>query len=389
MSNDLTVFQRAGRPLGPPMLCSTLDLVPDDERSLASVKLDGWRALAAAAATGTVLRSREGHLIPQVPYINDLLAHLLPPGTVLDGELVDRARPRQLRRTKTILQAAREHIPCVEDPAITFAVFDLLFLGEQDLRDQPLRERLRALEELFHRGLATPTLPAPGTETGAPPVVMVPHRPSTAAFAQECLEAGEEGVMIKLADSPYVHGSRRFWWRYKPQETLDVRCTGVSRPRGRKTGPVSSLAFELDGGVSGQVSSGLSRAELEHMSAHPEEYVDQIMVLAHLGLEESGAPRSPVYVGMRDPADKATPDGPPARRPRTLDEDTIARASSGIPGKRRNYRRMKDPNLKDSIRSLRAGSGDAYERCLERGSKDPEGDLAVALEEAAKRKLEV
>jgi ATP-dependent DNA ligase len=389
MSTDLSAFHRIGRPIGPPMLCSTLDVVPDDNRMYASMKLDGWRAFAAAIPTGTVLRSREGHTITQVPYLNDLIAHLVPPGTVLDGELVDRARPRQLRRTRTILQDAGQHVPSTEDPPITFAVFDLLFLGEQDLRHRPLRERLAALKELLRRGLTHWTLPAGGADMEVSPVVMVPHQPSTAAFAQECLDAGEEGVVIKLGDSPYVHGSRRFWWRYKPQDTLDACCTGVTHPRGRSTGQVSSLAFVLDGGASGQVASGLSEAELAHIAAHPDGYVGKVIVLAHHGVEESGALRHPVYLGMRHPADKAAPDPAPPRRQRALDERTIARAASDAPGKRRNYAQMKDPKLLESIESLRAKRGDAYERCLERGSQDPDGDLAYALKEAHRRGLDV
>jgi ATP-dependent DNA ligase len=387
MRTDLTAFDRAGRPIGTPMLCGTLDVVPDDERMLASLKLDGWRALAAAARDGVAIRSREGHAITQVPYINDLLAHLAPDGTVLDGELVDRARPRQLRRTKTILQSAEAHVPTAEDPELTFAIFDLLFIGDTDLRDQPLRARLAALEELLRSGLSAWQLPAPGHNLAGAPVLMVPHVPCTPAFAQECLEAGEEGIVIKLAESPYVHGARRSWWRYKPQDTIDALCTGVTRPRGRTTGPAHSLVFELDGGGSGQVSTGLSAAERAHVAAHPGEYEGKLIVLGHHGLEESGAPRHPVYLGVRDPADKAPADR--AKPARALDEAAIARASSGAPGKRRNYGAMGDAKLKAAIESLRNRCGDAFERCMERGSQDPEGDLAVALEEARKRQLDI
>lgn len=388
MRTDLTAFHRAERPIGAPMLCSTLDVVPEDERMLASLKLDGWRALAAAMRDGVALRSREGHAITQVPYINDLLAHLVPHGTVLDGELVDRARPRQLRRTKTILQSAGEHVPTPEDPELTFAIFDLLFLGDSDLREQPLRARLAALEDLLRSGLSTWQLPAPGQSHAGPPVLMVPHVACTPAFAQRCLEAGEEGIVIKLADSAYVHGSRRSWWRFKPQDTIDALCTGVTRPHGRTSGPAHSLVFKLDGGGSGQVSTGLSAAERAHVASHPKEYEGKLIVLGHHGLEQSGAPRHPVYLGMRDPADKAAPSAG-AKPRRKLDEAAIARASSGAPGKRRNYRKMGDGNLKAAIESLRARSGDAFERCMERGSQDPEGDLAVALDEARKRQLDI
>jgi len=92
---------------------------------------------------------------------------------------------------------------------------------------------------------------------------------------------------------------------------------------------------------------------------------------------------------VRDPADKATRDPAPSLRRRTVNEAALARANSGTSGKRRNYRAMKDPKLIESLESLRAKRGDAYERCLERGSNDPAGDLHAALEEAARRGLDV
>ena len=389
MSVDLPAFRYLKRPIGPPMLCKTLDVVPDDERMLASVKLDGWRAFASIADQMTELRSREGHAITAVPYLITALGELAGPGTILDGELVDRARPRQLRRTNTLLASQRPHVPTDANPPLTFAAFDLLFHNYTDLRDWPLHERLTRLAALVQdareRGLAA-LGSAPSTR---PLVLAVEHRPSSAAFAEEMLATGEEGVVVKLRDSRYVHGSRTGWWRYKPQDTIDARCTAIARPRGRTTGPASSLAFELDGGATGQVSSGLSAAEREHAAAHPGEYVGRLLELAHHGIETSGALRHPVYRGVRDPADKATRDPAPSLRRRTVNEAALARANSGTSGKRRNYRAMKDPKLIESLESLRAKRGDAYERCLERGSNDPAGDLHAALKEAARRGLDV
>jgi hypothetical protein len=42
----------------------------------------------------------------------------------------------------------------------------------------------------------------------------------------------------------------------------------------------------------------------------------------------------------------------------------------------RNYRAMRDEKLRACRESLRAQSGDAYERCLSAGSGDPGADLA-------------
>src|ERR1035437_4904071 len=83
------------------MLCRTLDVVPEDERYLSSEKLDGWRALAAIVAGGVALRSREGHPVTAVPYINDALRALAPAGRILHGGGAGRSPcPRSPRRQR-------------------------------------------------------------------------------------------------------------------------------------------------------------------------------------------------------------------------------------------------------------------------------------------------
>src|ERR1035437_10164886 len=182
------------------MLCRTLDVVPEDERYLSSEKLDGWRALAAIVAGGVALRSREGHPVTAVPYINDALRALAPAGTILDGELVDRARPRQLRRTKSILVSPEPHVWTPEDPPITYAVFDLLFLAGRDLREEPLHERLELLAALFDSDNARvlTTLPA-----GGPRAPRGSRCPSASSSSPPCSTA------TPRASSPRYRPGRR------------------------------------------------------------------------------------------------------------------------------------------------------------------------------------
>ena len=377
----LPEFELSERPIGVPMLChaGSLDVVPNDPALLASWKEDGWRALAAVTDTTSVLRSREGHQIAALPYIANYLATLAPAGSVFDGELVDRARPGQLRRTGTILKSAAPHVPTAADPAITFAIFDVLFIAGEDLRDQPLHERLRRLHELL-----APSLPDMAADA-AHPIVLLEDVPSTPEFAQAALDAGKEGIVVKHRDSLYRHGSRSDWWRYKPQETIDARCTGVVRDGAR--GPVSSLAFELDNKATGQVSSGLSDRDRQHVAEDPDTYIGQLLELAHHGFEKRGALRHPVYLGVRHPDDKAAPPKRRARAARTVDAAKVAAGPSNGPGKPRNYHQMGDKKLLAAETSLETRTGDAYEKCMEKHSQDPDGDLAIVRAEIKRRKL--
>ena len=53
----------------------------------------------------------------------------------------------------------------------------------------------------------------------------------------------------------------------------------------------------------------------------------------------------------------------------------------------RNYKAMSDQKLSRSLRELMTRKGEAYKRCLEGGSGDPEGDLQVCMIEAKNRGL--
>ncbi len=380
------------RRLGPPMLCKAIDVVPDDEQYLSSLKLDGWRALARFADGGVRLTSREGHAISSVGYIEDALLAITWPGTVLDGELVDLAGPRQLKRTGSILRSDRPHRPSVASPPITYAVFDILFDAGEDLRDMPLHERLGVLGELFDtdagRRHTAPLL----TGRAESALRLVEHRPSSSAYAQELVDAGEEGVVVKHRDSLYRHGARNAGWlKFKPQATEDAECTGLAPASGANTGPdaIGAITFRLASGFEGHASSGISALEWRDMTDHPERYLGLMIELAHHGVEESGALRSPVYRGVRDPRDKAAPrrrTQAPRQAPRGK---ALATAIAGGARKRRNYEAMGNAKLECCIRELRAGEGDAYDRCVEGGSGDPAGDLTAALAAASKRGLSV
>jgi ATP-dependent DNA ligase len=375
------------RTLGPPMLSRVLDVCPDDVQFLASCKFDGWRARATIGESSVELTSRQGHPITSVQYIADALRALARPGTILDGELVDRARPRQLKRTTSILGSPEPHVPTLEDPPVTFAVFDILFLQGRDLRDTPLRERLKALAELFDTANARPHTSPLLDGRPEPALLLVEHRPSSSAWARELVEAGEEGVMIKHRDSLYRHGARDAgWWKVKPQSTVDGVCTGFAAGSSG-AGSVASIVFRLPSGAEGHASSGISELEREHMAHHPEEYIGLVVELAHHGQEKSGLLRHPVYLGVRDPRDKATPTSASHATREVPNEKALAAAVAGGGGKRRNYAAMGDSKLLACIGQLRAGEGDAYDRCLERGSEDPAGDLTEALRVADQREL--
>jgi ATP-dependent DNA ligase len=108
------------RPPIEPMRARPIAHVPELTRPgiTAEPKWDGWRGTAFVEAEGVFLQSRVGR--PLHPYFPDVCRHLaltLPPGTVVDGELVAWEASRQrtsfalLQRRVTAGRRLIEEIP--------------------------------------------------------------------------------------------------------------------------------------------------------------------------------------------------------------------------------------------------------------------------------------
>ncbi len=150
------------------------------------------------------------------------------------------------------------------------------------------------------------------------------------------------------------------------------------------------MSFKLTSGYEGRVGTGFSDEQRREIADHPERYVGSDIELLHHGIGEHGALRHPVFRRVRSEMETRTlatasgrtvPKTPPA--PRRARPQAASSATSGG-GKRwmRNYAQMSDGKLTAALAELRAGGGDAYERCVSRGG-DPAEHLARA--EAAAR----
>ncbi|MEI6100297.1 MAG: DNA ligase, partial [Eubacteriales bacterium] len=168
----------------------------DSEDTLFQVKWDGVRVLAYAFPGGVRLFNRRLHeRTQQYPELVDALEGL-PPGTVLDGEIVALAKngkpnfPRVLRRDLVhslikIKQAALA-VP------VHYMVFDVLWYAGRETMSLPLWERLEIMDglKLF-----------PGN------IMKVDCEPKygTALF-EAVRNEGLEGIVAKKTDSIYIIG---------------------------------------------------------------------------------------------------------------------------------------------------------------------------------------
>ncbi|MEU4506786.1 ATP-dependent DNA ligase [Streptomyces sp. NPDC024089] len=216
------------RPPVEPMLAQARETVPGPgvlSGPLAfEAKFDGFRALLfipASPGGPVLLQSRRGSLIQgRFP---DLVAAAgqLPPGLVLDGELVvwsgDRLSFEALQRRAASGERTAAQLAAAA-PA-HYIAFDVLQTDGRELLTEPYEHRRAVLEGLFaEHGLMPPWTLCPMT--------------TDPAVAQEWLASwtevqGVEGLVIKGLGQIYRPGARG-WFKVRRRQTTEALIGGVT-----------------------------------------------------------------------------------------------------------------------------------------------------------------
>jgi ATP-dependent DNA ligase len=226
-------------PIAPPiepMLARLSEALPEGDGWLFEPKWDGFRALVFRDGPELRIQSRE--LRPLNRYFPELerpLLDSLPERCVADGEIVV-AGEAGLEFEALLLRihpaASRVKLLAKESPA-SIVLFDLLALGERDLRASPLAERRALLEQALARPAPTVHL-TPATQ----------DRSAAQDWFARFEGAGLDGVVAKRLDSPYQPGVRAMV-KVKHARTADCAVGGF---RWHKNGPgtrVGSLLLGL------------------------------------------------------------------------------------------------------------------------------------------------
>lgn len=142
-----------------------------DDAHIAQQKLDGHRVLAKITEEGVVLTNRNGEQTAGKEHLYEGLS-LLPPGTLVDGELVGEG-----------------------DRAI-YWLFDLLSLGADDLREQGYLARWSLLQGDLEPGLSGPIRVLPSA-VGAD---------RKRRLLERLVAARAEGIVFKDREAPYRAG---------------------------------------------------------------------------------------------------------------------------------------------------------------------------------------
>jgi ATP-dependent DNA ligase len=219
-----------------PMLSSAADALPAGEGWQFEPKWDGFRTLVFRDGDEILLQSRDEK--PMNRYFPELIAPLnaaLPDQCVVDGEIVI-VGAAGLDFEALLLRihpaASRVKLLAAQSPA-SFVAWDLLALGDEDLREAPLATRRERLEHALGHA--------------APPVHLSPATRDR-ALAEDWFRrfegAGLDGVMAKRLDAPYRAGERTMI-KIKHVRTADCVVAGFRWHKNGEGTMIGSLLLGL------------------------------------------------------------------------------------------------------------------------------------------------
>ncbi|HEX2570455.1 MAG TPA: ATP-dependent DNA ligase [Polyangia bacterium] len=219
-----------------PMLAKRVDELPAAGRWIFEPKWDGFRALVFRDGDELLIQSRDEK--PLNRYFPELLEPLraqLLPRCVLDGEVVlvgSRGLDFEALQLRIHPAASRVKLLSQQTPA-SIVFFDLLCVGDRDLRGEPFEARRRELEGLL--------------ASAKPPLHLTPAT-SDLDLASDWFRrfegAGFDGVMAKAIDGVY-EPDKRAMLKVKHERECDCVVAGFRWHKKGEREAVGSLLLGL------------------------------------------------------------------------------------------------------------------------------------------------
>jgi DNA ligase-1 len=235
--------------------------------ALVESKFDGIRAQVHKRNAQVEIYSRTLDRVTEFPELLDPI-RAVTGDFILDGEIIGWRDGRAIPFTVLQQRLGRKQIDLftTAQVPVSFVAFDLLLLDGRTLLDTPLADRRLLLERL----LATVEQP-----------VLQFTRAKLCRTVEEiedrfrlALDTGNEGLLAKAPESPYVPGRRgQFWMKLKrPLATLDVVVTIAEYGHGKRRGLLSDYTFAVRDDARlvniGKAYSGLTDVEIRELTQY-------------------------------------------------------------------------------------------------------------------------
>jgi ATP-dependent DNA ligase len=227
-------------PLTPPilpMLAKRVDEIPASaEAWMFEPKWDGFRAVIFRSGEELLIQSRDGKPLDRYfPELREPLLRQLPQRCVLDGEIViahDGGLDFDALTLRIHPAATRVKMLAAQLPA-SVVFFDLLWLEDRDLRDEPFSVRRGELERILAK-VQTPLHLTPATR----------DRLTAQDWFTRFEGAGLDGVIAKAVAGPYTP-DKRTMLKIKHERDCDCVVAGFRWHKGGEGTAIGSLLLGL------------------------------------------------------------------------------------------------------------------------------------------------
>jgi len=201
------------------------DMIQEHGQIAAEFKYDGSRFQFHKKGNWARLYSRRlEDVTAALPDVIEKLITSTAHDVILDGEVIAIKDDKPMPFQSVLRRFRRRHDIAEAQDAIEMVpnVFDILYLDGETLIDLPLEKRRERLESVVNRYIAPQLVSSDPLEI---------ERTYKAA-----LDAGHEGIMIKVPASPYSPGQRgKNWIKIKPDvDTLDLAVIGGEWGEGKR-----------------------------------------------------------------------------------------------------------------------------------------------------------
>lgn len=173
-----------------------------------------------------------------------VLKDKLPAGTVLDGEIMPFANNKALPFSVLQTRIGRKNISKkhLQEAPVAFIAYDLLEKEGHDIRELPLEERRRSLEEII-RQISLPVLQPS-------PVVNFTSWDELTTARTQARDINSEGIMLKRKNSVYGVGRKRGdWWKWKIDPlVIDAVMIYAQKGSGRRSNLYTDYTFAVRDG---------------------------------------------------------------------------------------------------------------------------------------------
>jgi DNA ligase-1 len=194
-----------------------------------------------------------------------VLRAALPHGTVLDGEILAWKDGAPLPFSEMQKRIGRKTVgrKILSDVPVVFMAYDIMEFEGRDIRQQPMKERRRILEQML-AAAALPSLLLSPTLAFSTWEEIVDHR-------EHARSTSIEGLMLKRRSSTYEVGRKRGdWWKWKVDPlSIDAVLTFSMQGHGRRADLYTDHTFGLwqDGQLVtfAKAYSGLTDAEMKEV----------------------------------------------------------------------------------------------------------------------------